>query len=144
MLKITVVIKSGWMELLAYMGKTRNPYKVLMQRPWNGKGHFGHIEVNKIFLKSVTELWCDGVSWIELVQIGWNGMTYVKCWWTSRLHSTNFFDQMNKHQLFKKDAILYSSYLHWLLVLLHCLFYTWFMYQHFQYFTLFRTGVEMA
>ena len=29
------------------MGKTRNPYKLLMQRPWNGRGHFGHPDVIK-------------------------------------------------------------------------------------------------
>jgi hypothetical protein len=63
-----VVINSGTLELLAYMGKTRNPYKVLVQRLKNGRGHFGHLHVYHVFFKSVTELQCEGVNWIELVQ----------------------------------------------------------------------------
>jgi hypothetical protein len=56
------------MELLAYTGKTRNPYKVLVQRPKNRRGHFGHLDVYHVLFKSVTVLWCDGVNWIELAQ----------------------------------------------------------------------------
>jgi len=68
LLKIPILIKSGRVELLTYMGKTRNPYKVLMQKPWNGRGHFGHLDINHIFLSQWQNYVCDGVSWVELAQ----------------------------------------------------------------------------
>jgi len=55
------------MELLTYMCKTRNLYKVLMQRPQNRRCHFGHLDINHIFFKSMTELW---VWWCQLGRNG--------------------------------------------------------------------------
>jgi len=137
LLKILVVIKSGRMELLTYMGKTRNPYKVLMQRPRNGSGHFGHLNINHIFFKSMTELW---VWWYQLGRIGskLDEMTWLM-WNVNEspdYRVQTFLTSWTNNKCWRKMLYYTVHICICVLVLLHCLFYTWFMYQHF---TLFST-----
>jgi len=128
------------MELLTYMGKTRNPYKVLMPRPRNGNGHFGHLDINHVFFKSMTELW---LWWCQLGRMGSKLDEITWLMWNVNESPDytvqTFFTRWTNINCWRKMLYYTVHICIFVLVLLHCLLYTWFMYQHFQHFTLFNT-----